>query len=60
LKVALRLAIRLVLVVLEDWKNGVEVAIADCLNILETGFKVPLIEIVKEQSTDATLFVAVF
>ena len=45
---------------LEDWKNGVEVAIAHGLNILETGFKVPLIEIIKEQSTDATLFVTMF
>ncbi|MNO00002.1 hypothetical protein D3C81_2197900 [compost metagenome] len=60
MKVALRLTIRLVLVMLEDWKNSVEVAIADCLNILETGFKVPLIEIIKEQSTDTTLFVTVF
>ena len=45
---------------LENRKNGIQIAIADGLNILETGFKVPLIEIIKEQSTDTTLFVTVF
>lgn len=45
---------------LENRKNGIQIAIADGLDILETGFKVPLIEIIKEQSADATLFITVF